>query len=77
MMAFSAENTNGFILLERMRHGSLEACLASEKEITSMQRSKWCSQATKGVALLHELGVIHSNIKPQNILLKDNMCIES
>jgi serine/threonine protein kinase len=33
------------------------------------QRLQWCIEAAEGVVLLHSLGIIHADIKPENMLL--------
>ncbi|EGX96301.1 protein kinase, putative [Cordyceps militaris CM01] len=77
MMSYScsADEMDGHVIFEYMRLGSLEAHLASDAVITQSQQLDWCLQATEGIAFLHSSGVFHGDIKPENMVLDDNMCV--
>ena len=65
---FSYSDDHG-LTLEYMPNGNLRAYLEKEKEIMTRQRLQWCIEAAEGVVLLHSLGIIHADIKPENMLL--------
>ncbi|KAH7385571.1 kinase-like domain-containing protein [Phaeosphaeria sp. MPI-PUGE-AT-0046c] len=44
-------------------------------EINNFLREKWSLQIAKAVAYVHEKGVIHSNICPDNVLVQQNSLI--
>lgn len=60
-----------FIVMELMENGTLDKHLVGNKNIKpSIQvRKKWCSQIAMAVRYLHETGIVHSDIKPENIMM--------
>lgn len=42
-------------------------------QITQRQRGRWVNQAAIGLAFIHEKGVIHCDIHPNNLLLDENL----
>jgi serine/threonine protein kinase len=75
MVEYSDDKLEGYIVFEHMRNGSLESYLESGAAISYNQQLRWCIQAAEGVALLHASGIVHADIKPQNMLLDDKMSI--
>lgn len=61
------------MLISFLDGGNLEEALASKKDIPLFVRNKWALQAASGLAWLHGSGVLHLDIKPANMLLKDNV----
>lgn len=72
MFEYSNEGDGGLVL-EYMPNGSLRRMLESEVEITLLQRLRWAVEAAEAVVLLHSHGVIHADIKPENMLLDDGL----
>ena len=63
------------ILLDYAPHGSV-ANYVEDNPTTEQQRLKWSRQTTEAVAVIHEKGVIHCDIKTQNLLLDENLDIK-
>jgi serine/threonine protein kinase len=51
-------------------YGSLQAYLDHHNDaINTTLRIKWCIQATEAIRYIHQKGVIHSDLRPENYLL--------
>lgn len=72
MFGYSDED-EGFLILEYMPKGSLRTMLETVSEIALLQRLRWAVEATEAVVLLHSHGIIHADIKPENMLLDDHL----
>lgn len=60
------------ILLREAGHGSLQAYIDSHNQsIDTGLRWKWSLQAAEPVAHLHEQGVIHGDLRPENYLVHE------
>ncbi|KAF2271830.1 kinase-like protein [Westerdykella ornata] len=59
----------GFLLAEAS-HGNLQTYIDENNAlIGDSLRRKWCWQAAEAIAYLHENGVIHSDLRPENFLV--------
>jgi serine/threonine protein kinase len=72
MFAYSDEDDGGLIL-EYMPNGNLRAMLESDVEISMSQRLQWAVEAAEAAVLLHSYKIIHTDIKPENMLLDDQL----
>ncbi|KAK8139961.1 kinase-like domain-containing protein, partial [Apiospora sp. TS-2023a] len=63
-------SSSGGILLSEARLGNLQTYIDSHNaELKPSQRSEICEQVTEGIVHIHKKGVIHSDLRPENILL--------
>ena len=58
-----------FIVMEFCSKGALDMVLRRDKTLTLKQKLKFAAEAARGMAYLHEKGVIHMDVKPQNFLV--------
>ena len=62
------------LVLARAANGDLRRYLdAYGASIDTPLRLKWCTQAAEGLAYCHEQGVLHCDLRPDNMLLDDNL----
>ncbi|KAI1643249.1 kinase-like protein, partial [Daldinia loculata] len=58
------------LLFAEASHGDLQAYLNDKNdEIPPALRRKWCRQVVESIAYIHYKGVIHSDLRPENILV--------
>ena len=58
------------ILLAEASHGSLQKYLDNNNDIIPLSlRKKWCRQAAESIAHIHRLGIVHSDLYPDNFLI--------
>ncbi|KAI0850439.1 kinase-like protein [Daldinia vernicosa] len=58
------------LLLAEASHGNLQEYLNNKNdEISPALRRKWCRQVVESIAYIHHRGVIHSDLRPENILV--------
>jgi serine/threonine protein kinase len=71
MFGFS-DDDDRVLVFEYMSNGNLRSFLESHTEILMAQRKQWCVEAAEAVVLLHSYGIIHADIRPENMLLDEN-----
>ncbi|KAK2005343.1 kinase-like protein [Colletotrichum eremochloae] len=59
------------ILLSQASHGNLQAYLDNHPSTSLPQRLTWCRQVAEGIDYLHSRGVVHSDLRPGNILVHE------
>lgn len=66
-----------FIVTEIMRNGSCADAVLADVGATVERAAKWTQQACVGVARIHDLGLLHNDIKPANLFLDadDNVLV--
>ncbi|TPX14822.1 uncharacterized protein E0L32_004931 [Thyridium curvatum] len=71
MFGFSEPDDDGErgLILEYMPNGSLKAALESDTDIPVERRVQWCVEAAEAVVHLHSYGIIHADIRPENMVL--------
>jgi serine/threonine protein kinase len=58
------------LLFAEASHGNLQAYIDRYNDTIGLPlRVKWCSQATEAIRYIHQKGVIHSDLRPENYLL--------
>ncbi|RSL60326.1 hypothetical protein CEP54_006827 [Fusarium duplospermum] len=61
----------GGILLAEASHGNLQAYLDSHPSTGLGQRLTWCLQVAEAIDYIHSRGVVHSDLRPANILVHE------
>lgn len=58
-------------MLGQASHSNLQLFLDSNPSIDLRQRIIWCRQLTEAIAYIHSHGVVHSDLRPRNILVHE------
>ena len=64
----------GHLVLPSHAGGDLDALLRREGGVRAGQVQGIARQLPQGVAAVHEEGIVHGDIKPSNVLLRDEEC---
>lgn len=60
------------LLLAEASHGNLQSYIDERNAIIDIPlRKKWCWQTAESISYLHENGVIHSDLRPDNFLVHE------
>ena len=60
-----------YVATEWLEGVTLEAELAARERLTVREAARWVLEACEGLAEAHALGLVHGDLKPQNILLAE------
>lgn len=61
-----------YLVMEKARHGTLKTLLNRQRRFPEALAAKLAQQIVRGIFFLHESGVVHCDIKPENVLLTDS-----
>jgi serine/threonine protein kinase len=69
---YTQQNQNDYkfyLLTELMTKGSLNSLIQNEPDLTNRKRFKIATGIASGMAVIHKIGYIHRDIRPDNILI--------
>jgi serine/threonine protein kinase len=61
-----------FLVTPVARHGATADKITPNVGVPVPQAVRWTRQATQGIARIHDLGLLHNDIKPDNIFIDDD-----
>ncbi|KAH9053409.1 hypothetical protein Ae201684P_015179 [Aphanomyces euteiches] len=61
-----------YLVMEKARHGTLKQLLLRERRFPEALAAKLAHQIVRGIFFMHESGVVHCDVKPENVLLTDS-----
>ncbi|RDL36264.1 Protein kinase-like [Venustampulla echinocandica] len=59
------------LLLGQASHSNLQAYIDNHPSTDLRQRKIWCRQLTEAIVYIHSRGVVHSDLRPKNILVHE------
>ncbi|ATY58862.1 kinase-like domain [Cordyceps militaris] len=59
------------LLLGQASHSNLQAYIDSTPSIDLRQRIIWCRQLAEAICYIHSRGVVHSDLRPRNVLVHE------
>lgn len=70
--SFSQADGLFYIAMEYVRGQSLDTLIAKERRLSVQRSLEIVTDVAKGLSVAHDLGIVHRDIKPQNILVGEN-----
>ncbi|KAF0690423.1 Aste57867_18155 [Aphanomyces stellatus] len=61
-----------YLVMEKARHGTLKQLLMRERRFPEALAAKLAHQIVRGIFFMHECGIVHCDVKPENVLLTDS-----
>ena len=58
-----------YMVMDYYSNGNLESLIRTEGPLSTSRTVDFALQIAEGLSAAHEVGIVHRNIKPQNILL--------
>lgn len=59
------------LLLGQASHGNLQSYIDNNPSTSLRQRVIWCHQLAEAIAYIHGHGVVHSDLRPRNVLVHE------
>jgi len=73
---FFLEGPNAYLVMDFVQGESLEAIIKREGALSETQVLTWAEQLLDALEYCHEQGIIHRDIKPQNVIIRpDNRAV--
>ncbi|MBP8864446.1 MAG: protein kinase [Anaerolineae bacterium] len=73
---FFLEGANAYLVMDFVQGESLEAIIKREGALSETQVLTWAEQLLDALEYCHEQGIIHRDIKPQNVIIRpDNRAV--
>ena len=69
-------NNRVYLVMEQVTNGDLLDMIRQRKYVKEQQAGQWINQMMDGVEYCHKKGVVHRDLKCENVLLDDNFTIK-
>lgn len=76
LYGFFFDDTNVYLILEYALHGELYQLLKTHRRFDDITASNYTFQVASALQYLHSKGIIHRDVKPENILLASDKSIK-
>jgi serine/threonine protein kinase/class 3 adenylate cyclase len=71
LLEFNSDERCSYLVIEYVSGGTLSGAIKELKRLEEQAAVRFILDATRGLAVAHEAGVVHRDVKPENILLTD------